>query len=1296
MGKKWRRWISAVIIFAMSLNLIQATAWAEEICIVEDNSDGGSLENVFSGDTVGTSETGGGTDILGIEIVEEESPAQISRPDQEEEIGAEAAENGNTAGETGGNTVSSDTQETEAGGTVLSDAEEAGEVIFSTETSEAGGKEDSGEIFIEAAEITEFPMYEIEKAQMDDADYGISAAAVEPAPQDGDRYTVIVFDHSGSMSGEPMQVAQKAVQKFCSSMMNANGKNYVAIVAYGSGASVLHNYSDDLESLTAGISGLRATGGTDTNSALLLAKDLIDTAPEGAVKNIVLLSDGLPESGATSSEGPYTSKDDSVYYRYANKVYETAQEIKETCNLYSLGFFHSLSGKELEFGQKLMEDIQNKGYYDVKNADDLEFAFGEVSDSITESTLRKIFINQHKEYIKSNDYKTQIIGGFDEYLSQILNDVNNDIGVKGYNLLDGINKALDMDLNSTNEYELLLAQLMINDQSYKGIQESFQTNLQDVTFDMMDIINKSIEESVQAYGDREIRKNLEEIFKKMMPTKYLSNSFMELQNQYFQALSKMKIDSKKLKIYLDTYDFAIGSFIDTFDVAEASLSDTFNYIAYGEAYIKTSEDFTAVLTCMDQYVNELLAKMRAEEYLFGPEKQLEQLKESMELSSLRNAIEKFISSMEAYKEDHAKAISDFVASSLKDGTIDKVGENFIEILGDKVVDLVSSEFPIVKLIPILKTGLKLGQLITDIFTKIDDSAAAANMVKKLYCMAIILDEVVDRSSVQVMINDSVFWGPTGDIPFRNAVIFDESVNIYKTCIMLACDYGITYEECCLNSFFSTKEKKSWYSTAISIAALDKMLTQNISCHSAGLLYDHKTNVLTYDQTKLQVVTIACPVAVSVADTSGRQIAYLLDGQKDVVSGYEHYFHTFEDRNNAGDYVKIAVIPEGYRISIAGTGTGTMDVYTGTYDSSSGEVEETGIYEDIPVSETSSGTLARNQEEVYELNVDGEKIENEHTHTWDAGTVTSEPSCTEPGIRTYVCAVCKERKEEEIPAVGHDWDAGEITQEPSGTKDGVKTYTCQLCGETKTEPVPAVQISLSDADITGPEAFYEYTGAVIRPQVTVTLDGETLKEGTDYIVMNTESADVGRKELVVHGTGAYTGDVVKTFDVVPASVSGARIIGLKTYVYNGKVRKPAVTVTLGGKVLKKGRDYRIAYTNSANVGAKNVKITGIGNYTGSLKKAFQVVPRKAVISRITAGVRKLSVRVKAQKGARYQIQYRAAGAKRWSSVNSLSAGRVITGLKRGKRYIVRVRAYKAIGGKRVNGAWSAARTTAKVR
>ena len=42
------------------------------------------------------------------------------------------------------------------------------------------------------------------------------------------------------------------------------------------------------------------------------------------------------------------------------------------------------------------------------------------------------------------------------------------------------------------------------------------------------------------------------------------------------------------------------------------------------------------------------------------------------------------------------------------------------------------------------------------------------------------------------------------------------------------------------------------------------------------------------------------------------------------------------------------------------------------------------------------------------------------HTWDSGTITTAPTCTKAGKKTYSCTKCDATKIEPIPATGHSW------------------------------------------------------------------------------------------------------------------------------------------------------------------------------------------------------------------------------------------------------------------------------------
>lgn len=76
-----------------------------------------------------------------------------------------------------------------------------------------------------------------------------------------------------------------------------------------------------------------------------------------------------------------------------------------------------------------------------------------------------------------------------------------------------------------------------------------------------------------------------------------------------------------------------------------------------------------------------------------------------------------------------------------------------------------------------------------------------------------------------------------------------------------------------------------------------------------------------------------------------------------------------------------------------------------------------------------------------------------THEWGS-EITTQPSCTGEGVRTYTCSKCGSQYEEVVAALGHDYH-GQVTTNPTCTKDGVETFTCSRCGDHYDEPVDAL-------------------------------------------------------------------------------------------------------------------------------------------------------------------------------------------------------------------------------------------------
>ena len=157
--------------------------------------------------------------------------------------------------------------------------------------------------------------------------------------------------------------------------------------------------------------------------------------------------------------------------------------------------------------------------------------------------------------------------------------------------------------------------------------------------------------------------------------------------------------------------------------------------------------------------------------------------------------------------------------------------------------------------------------------------------------------------------------------------------------------------------------------------------------------------------------------------------------------------------------------------------------------------------EVPATCLGTGTTAGTKCSVCDTILSGVEEIPAKGHQWNDGEITTAPTCTEKGVKTYTCSVCKETKTEKIDKTndhtpgeaqrenvkeatctkdgsydevvrckvcnkelsrepktitspGHQWDDGVVTTEPKCEEAGVKTYTCKVCKETKTEAIDA--------------------------------------------------------------------------------------------------------------------------------------------------------------------------------------------------------------------------------------------------
>lgn len=208
------------------------------------------------------------------------------------------------------------------------------------------------------------------------------------------RYNVLIIDNSGSMRGDPFKKEKTAAKRFCKTLLNSDGDNYIAVIVLTkTSAKAACKFSQSYKKLSAAIDKPKANSGTNLNAALKKAGDLLKSVSSGSrvMKNVILCSDGLGKDGATLKKGRYTAKDNRICYKYANKTYKTDVALKnKNYFIYALGFYQNATGKNLVFGKRHMKDLASKDkYYEIKKSSDYEKAFKKIAEQIVSVTINK-------------------------------------------------------------------------------------------------------------------------------------------------------------------------------------------------------------------------------------------------------------------------------------------------------------------------------------------------------------------------------------------------------------------------------------------------------------------------------------------------------------------------------------------------------------------------------------------------------------------------------------------------------------------------------------------------------------------------------------------------------------------------------------------------------------------------------------------------------------------------------------------------------------------------------------------
>lgn len=246
------------------------------------------------------------------------------------------------------------------------------------------------------------------------------------------------------------------------------------------------------------------------------------------------------------------------------------------------------------------------------------------------------------------------------------------------------------------------------------------------------------------------------------------------------------------------------------------------------------------------------------------------------------------------------------------------------------------------------------------------------------------------------------------------------------------------------------------------------------------------------------------------------------------------------------------------------------------------------------------------------------------------------------------------------------------------------------------------------------------GSICKAAVTLTagktymIDASSFFDGPDRVLYFTVGAHTHKivKESQKGTTKqagmnfvycAYCDEEVPGYAMEYYPQIGKITLSATSYTYNGKNRKPSVTVKNVWDDKIKSSEYTVTYPkNCKNVGKYTVTIKFKNHYSGTVKKTYEIKPKGTSVSKVTAGKKKFTVKWKKQTSQTtgYQIQYSTdknfkKNNKTVTVSKNKTTSKTVSKLSGKKKYYVRVRTYKTV---KVNGkntkiysAWSKTKT-----
>lgn len=415
-----------------------------------------------------------------------------------------------------------------------------------------------------------------------------------------------------------------------------------------------------------------------------------------------------------------------------------------------------------------------------------------VDTEITIPSIHEEFINAHIDVISNNTsgYNTcRINDGFAGRFARNCKD-------KGITAMYGAWDAItalatlfsDFKIDNTNDYDLLLRQLVLCNENIVGISETIENKYIDNIQAILGELSKA--------SDMDVAQNISYAITDL--STYTVREMFGYNSQFAHYVNKIPYKRMETAISecagtLDSIGDFMG-FLNYLDEQRCTAQELINFIALSSAYTMVQSEFEQVLL-------QIAANIK----YMGTMDDYEDLSNAFLLA---NSIESFVNDMKAMKFEpintFAEAVND-TSNELNENTI-----NYgIQTLFSKMCQNLSTVFGAAS------TGITISNMMFDH----DESALYVGLIAKCAVFAHAINQVIEEQEQLLLKNRS----------YDNALMLDQAFKMYKNIQLFAYNYAIRYENLAMEHAFlgmDDFERESW----IYNANVEKIQLENISCH----------------------------------------------------------------------------------------------------------------------------------------------------------------------------------------------------------------------------------------------------------------------------------------------------------------------------------------------------------------------------------------------------------------------------------------------------------------------------------